>query len=678
MQLDFGLLSTIVLLLAQIGLGIYVLLRTSRTRSGFSFAGFCFSLSLWSFAAYMLKHAASVAGVELWGRYIFLGPVLIAYCFLYFSFIFPKGEIKGLLNLILAAFMLLMLALVPTPLILEKGVLTEAGPSPVWGTAYPLFSFYFLLYVIWGFYNFVRKFASSEGSEKTQIKYVGAGLFFTFLFGIIFNLVFPALKIARFIDLGPYLSLTAIGFAAYAIVKHRMMNISVIISRVVAEIIAILFLASIYLSLVGIYLTIGTGRIDVPFLLMTIAFGVLVGQTHQRLRLFIQTTSDKLFLRGKYDYYLELSEASLRVGEKLSLPAILRILYRIFDDVVEISSPRIFLPEHFSEAGKQSQRYVVYDKKEYSPVAAGEEIKFDSKLVEKLKAERKLILDPHDPKKELIVPCLLEDRLIAVFVLGRKLSEDPFTSEDIHLLEVLASQAAMALDHARSYEKIRADLEIVERQLARSQRLASLGTLTAGVTHEIRNPLTVIRSETERIANKERSRADLESYQELMLKHIDRIAGIVNRMLELAKEKPRSETDIDLNEVIETTVQFFAISGITLKRDLNKVPRIQGNSEEMQEVFVNLIQNSIEAMPKGGTLTLRTYSDRGRVVAEVSDTGKGIPDNILERIFDPFFSTRHEGVGLGLSIAYRIIRQHNGDVEVQSEAGRGTTFKITF
>jgi signal transduction histidine kinase len=105
---------------------------------------------------------------------------------------------------------------------------------------------------------------------------------------------------------------------------------------------------------------------------------------------------------------------------------------------------------------------------------------------------------------------------------------------------------------------------------------------------------------------------------------------------------------------------------------------IKGDPEEIQEVFVNLVQNAIEAMGQGGTLTIKTYQQGGRPVAEITDTGKGISPELKEKIFDPFFSTRHEGVGLGLSIAYRIVREHGGDIQVSSEVGKGTTFKVLF
>jgi len=301
-----------------------------------------------------------------------------------------------------------------------------------------------------------------------------------------------------------------------------------------------------------------------------------------------------------------------------------------------------------------------------------------SLLVSKLISSREPILFPQDSNRELIIPCLLEDRLIAILVLGRKLSEDHYTDEDIGLLEVLANQVAMALDHTRSYEKIKSDLEVAEIQLARSERLASLGTLTAGVTHEIRNPLTVIRSETERLANEERDLNYLKEYRELLLKHIDRIAGIVQRMLSMAKEKPRQEKEVDINEVIDLSLQLLTLGQIKIIKRFNKVPHIKGDPEEMEEVFVNLIHNSIHAMPENGTLTIKTYLEGGRTVAEVSDTGKGIPPENTEKIFDPFFSTRHEGVGLGLSIVYRIVREHGGDIKVTSEVGKGTTFKVIF
>ncbi|MDD5593626.1 MAG: ATP-binding protein, partial [Candidatus Margulisbacteria bacterium] len=163
------------------------------------------------------------------------------------------------------------------------------------------------------------------------------------------------------------------------------------------------------------------------------------------------------------------------------------------------------------------------------------------------------------------------------------------------------------------------------------------------------------------------------------LESVDRIESIVEGMLGLAREKNgRREAEVDLNKIIEKSLDFFPLEKITILKELGEIPVIKGDPGEIQEVFVNLIQNAIEAMQGVGTLTFRSYLEGQRVAVEVSDTGKGIPKDLHEKIFDPFFSTRHEGVGLGLSIAYRIIREHGGDIKVISEEGKGTTFKLIF
>ncbi|MBN3032576.1 MAG: hypothetical protein JW873_00580 [Candidatus Saganbacteria bacterium] len=492
------------------------------------------------------------------------------------------------------------------------------------------------------------------------------------------SLILPMFGYTQFGFLDSPGSLIFIGFTTYAITKHRLMDMSVVISRSVAEFLAVFFHAVIYLSLVIAYRAYVSTRIELAFLLLTMLYGIFVGQTHHRLRLFFQTTADKLFLRGEYNYYKALSDASSRVGSKLSLPDILKVLYDTFYDVIEVAEPRVFLPEFFTVADRTSADYVVYDPVTYQPQAESQRVKSGSVLTEVLVQQREPLTDVKALKAALVIPCLLEDRLIAFFALGLKLAETAYTEEDRRLLKVLANQVAITLDHSRSYGKIKADLEAAERQLERSQRLASLGTLTAGVTHEIRNPLTVIRAETERLGKQPRDAEYLKRYSELMLKHVDRIAGIVQRMLGLAKEKKRREADVDLNEVIRASLGCFFVSNVKVSADLGRIPALKGDPDELQEVFVNLIQNAFDSMPGGGELKLRSYQDDGHIMIEVSDTGKGVAEENREKIFDPFYSTRHEGVGLGLSIAYRIVREHGGDIKVESAVGHGATFKLIF
>ncbi|MFA4843723.1 MAG: ATP-binding protein [Candidatus Margulisiibacteriota bacterium] len=662
-------------------LGVFVLLKNIESRINRLFSAIAISLGLWTAAVFFAASSSSPELSLLWLKASHLLGAYLTVFFLLFAWIYPKEKNENPLFHVGLLFLPALFFTITIPLdqLIKTVIILPSGAKEVLqGPLYPLYSIYFLFYFGAAFLILLKKHFRSKGREKIGIAYIFLGFFSTALFAIAFDVVLPVLGVDKFWAFGPYSTVFLIGFMAYAIVKNRLMDISVAISRFVAEILAIIFHGIIYLALVWLYRAYLSSNIDLLFIVWTVVYGIIVGQTHQGIRTFFQTTSEKLFLRGKYDYYKALSDASARVGEKLSLAKILKVLYDTFHEVVEISNPRIFLPEYFTEADKTSAYYVVYDKESFAPQPDGQKVELNDPLVKALIAGRKLLHDKKDLGADLVIPCLLEDRLIAFFALGPKLSEEAYTNEDIRLLKILANQVAMALDHTRSYEKIRTELEETEKQLNRSQRLAAIGTLTAGVTHEIRNPLTVIRSETERLTNQPRDLDYLKQYQALLLKHIDRIAGIVDRMLGLAKEKQHCETEVFLNEIIETTLQCFAFGRLKVVRDLRPVPPIKGDPDEIQEVFVNLIQNALEAMQEDGTLTLKTYRDDGHVAVEVSDTGKGIPAEIREKIFDPFFSTRHDGVGLGLSIVYRIVREHGGDIKVESEIGQGTTLKLIF
>lgn len=662
-------------------LGAVVLYKGPRNRINVSFSIVVFSLAFWVATWAITFWVKDEAAKLFWTRMMLAGPSITPTAFVYFSYVFPKLDVK-LNKLLIWIFLVIpsviLVAAVPSGFYIASVKAAPWGIDFVPGPGYLLNSIFFVAYLGFAFIRLAIKFRKIRGFDRERMKYLFLGTFIAASIGLLVNFILPLVGFTQFNKFGPIGTTVIVAFTAYAIVEHRLMDISVIVSRTVAEFLAIIFHGTIYMTLVWFYRTYVSAGIDPLFLLWTVLYGILVGNTHQGLRLFFQTTSDKVFLHGRYDYYRALSDASSHVGEKLSLPDILKVLYETFHDVVEISNPRVFLPEYFAESEKTSTRYLVYDKEIFLPQKESQAIEFDDPLVKSLIAGREPAFEVKELNAALVVPCLLEERLIAFFALGAKLSEDPYTNEDLRLLKILANQVAITLDHSRSFEKIRADLEVAERQLERSQRLASLGTLIAGVTHEIRNPLTVIRSETERLANEVRDMDYLRQHRELLLKHIDRITGIVQRMLNLAREKPQQRTDVNLNDVIDCVLLLFPISRISLKKELKPIPSIKGDPEGLQEVFVNLIQNAIEAMPQGGTLTLRTYSEDHRVAAEVSDTGRGIPEEIRERIFDPFFSTRHEGVGLGLSIAYRIIREHGGDIKVLSEAGKGTTFKILF
>ncbi|NQT29730.1 MAG: hypothetical protein HQ596_04080, partial [Candidatus Saganbacteria bacterium] len=289
--------------------------------------------------------------------------------------------------------------------------------------------------------------------------------------------------------------------------------------------------------------------------------------------------------------------------------------------------------------------------------------------------------------KGVEIPLISSEGLEGVLRLGEKVSEDPYDDKDLRLFQTLQVQILSILDRIRPYQKIRKEFEAnqkklydAEIELERSRRLLSLGTLTAGVTHEIRNPLSVIRSESDRLADKTRDLKYLEEHRDLVAAQVKRIDSIVNRSLGLAKGEKSDKSSINLNDAIEAALQSMVLSSnVKLEKDLKAVPLIQGNADELRQVFDNLIHNAVRAMPDGGLIKLRTYLEDGQVAVQISDDGAGIPKEIQGKIFDPFFSTRHEGAGLGLSIAFQIMQYHGGTIQLESSTvGKGTTFLLSF
>lgn len=237
-------------------------------------------------------------------------------------------------------------------------------------------------------------------------------------------------------------------------------------------------------------------------------------------------------------------------------------------------------------------------------------------------------------------------------------------------------------------EKVRdrsAELVKMQSRVAQSERLASIGMLAAGVAHEVNNPLGGILALTaltlEDLPEDDASRENLEE----VVRQTERCRDIVKHLLEFSRQTEVSPEELDLNEVLDRTLGLLRrqslFFNIEIEPDLAPdLPRVYGDRSQLQQVFMNIFMNAVEAMDEQGTLGVvtRNVPDDEVVELRISDTGCGIPPEHIDRIFDPFFTTGKDGqgTGLGLSIAYGIISRHHGSIAVESEVGRGTTFII--
>ncbi|RXI96714.1 PAS domain-containing sensor histidine kinase [Anaerobacillus alkaliphilus] len=233
------------------------------------------------------------------------------------------------------------------------------------------------------------------------------------------------------------------------------------------------------------------------------------------------------------------------------------------------------------------------------------------------------------------------------------------------------------------YVAIRKDItdrKKVEEMILRSEKLALIGELAAGVAHEIRNPLTSLRGYTEFLKD-ETSEEEKQQYFDILLDEIERIDFIVSEFMLLAKPKVLKFNSKNINAVLTQTITFLKTEAkfkkVSIHTDLELDELIvQCDENQLKQVFLNLIKNAIEAMPNGGELTIRSKRKDNYVVIEFQDQGVGIPKEKLEKLGEPFFSTKESGNGLGLMVCFKIVADHKGTVKVESEVNVGTKFII--
>jgi signal transduction histidine kinase len=290
-------------------------------------------------------------------------------------------------------------------------------------------------------------------------------------------------------------------------------------------------------------------------------------------------------------------------------------------------------------------------------------------------------------------------------VLPRALYISPYPHPMLRALLSVASTTiigiltALWLNRFEKGRKARADLAAAYRALQESDRqlkenqemlihaekLASMGQLAASIAHEVNNPLSGVlvymHLMMKKIARGEVSKEQLLDYLSKMEFEITRSAKLIRNLLDFSSQSEPKMEEVDVTEVLNKALDLTVHSGASntrVERDLHPVPKVVADPEQLQEVFINLIMNAFQAMPEGGTLLLSIHAVDREVRIAVNDTGCGIPPENMGKLFTPFFSTKKEvkGVGLGLSVAYGIIQQFNGRIEVQSTVGKGSAFTV--
>jgi len=288
----------------------------------------------------------------------------------------------------------------------------------------------------------------------------------------------------------------------------------------------------------------------------------------------------------------------------------------------------------------------------------------------------------------IALPIRNKDRLTGVLELVNKKGETPFNQDDLEFLTIAANQIGIAMVNARLYERLQqkfaltqAELKNAQEQLLRSERISALAELSQGVAHEVRNPVMSIGGFAKRLRKKLEHDRVLQSYADIILKESARLERMVKDIEHYTALPEPDMRETKLSTLFDHVLSLWGQEpGAQLvKIELNLVPEdptLYIDKGQISLALINLLRNAADVMPQGGTIDISSYWEGGFLVICVKDQGPGIDAADLPRIFDPFFTAKPQGSGLGLTTVNRIISDHKGEIKVQSRLGEGTEFKI--
>jgi len=680
-------------------LGLFVLYRgETRELTRKTWFSLCLSASLWNAGKFLIEIAENETLAQMALYPLYVGAILIPSCYLHFV-LSLVAEVKKYRSALIVAYIASVIELG----LLFSGMLIE-------GVAYyPDVGFYevpagsFWLYVASyvlapgsAFVRLVLAFRRTDtGVKRNQFKYVIYSSLIGFLLG--------ATSFSPFItDLVPPFGAPLAYFytlpITYAVARYRLMDIDVIIKKsLVYASLLLMLLVPCFLVVIWGQVT-AFGNVSYPFSLSTLLLFIVVGFLFPKIRFRTEEALERVLFQRRVDYRDTLLRSSKEMVSIVDIEQLSNRLVRTVARALGSEKASLYLLDE-SKDTYNLKTSVGIDKEPYE----NNILPRDDAVVRILQSQREgvvreeLEMAPENPNAqrvagrmgdldaEISVPIISKDKLIGILNLGHKDGKEIYSSEDLELLSTLANQAAIAIENGRLYENLKQS----QATLRRADRLSSLGLLTAGLAHEIRNPLVAIRTFTQLLPERYNDAEFRDGFQGLALKEVDRICGLINDLLSFARPSRPKVIQENMNDVIDGIARILESEAkeknVEITRDFTAgLPKVWIDREQMKQVFMNLILNAIQAMTKGGTISISTRphsknqaGQAGQFVqVEVRDNGLGIPEENLEHIFDPFFTNKDEGSGLGLSISHQIVQEHGGYITVESKIGAGTSFFV--
>jgi signal transduction histidine kinase len=738
--------------------------------------------------------------LEMWGRFTFASASPMPAAFLAFTQCYPTPSrwpppwILRLTFGIGIAFSIFSLA---TPWVVHDVHFTQAGLTRATGVLYPAYSFYFLVGWVSALGVFVTKWSRASGMSRAQLQYLAAGVVIPVAGGIATNLVFP-LMTGRSTSswLGPYFGLLLVGIVGHAIIRHRLMDLRIVISRGLAYVILILIVFGVVLgSAHGAGWSAKTLLAQPELVLLAL---VALAMLTRPVQMVVNGLIDPYLYRGKIEYASALRHATHRLSHLMQPKELAGELEQILTEAL--------VPEFFAMAARPAE------KGPFEQLIAGPpnmaELVAVAALLFEAPTSSALIITPETAKGahriaheelraagvEVVITLGRRGRLLGIVLLGPRRSGDAYFARDLTFVDSLADLASIALENALLYRQqiqileysdrlleslnsavvavdvagritsfnpvskyllglqdrdkgaslnalpseigwalalaitdswspkdveveidhharglvpvilstatlhddsdqiagalvVLTDLSTVkalERQQRRIEHFTTMARFYAGIAHEIRSPLAAISNFISMLQDRFDDPEYRNTATRLLPGEVARIVGLADRLRLMAPSEDGKLSVVDLSTLLADLVAIHGATaeekGVRIVLEApNRATSVLGDRGQLIQLFLNLLKNAVEAMPNGGTVTIRCTDSTDTVTAQVLDEGAGFPSSLRANLFQPFFTTKPQGTGLGLSICKEIADFHRALLELVPRNDRGGTIaRVTF
>ena len=540
--------------------------------------------------------------------------------------------------------------------------------------------------------------SQSDSLRRNQVKYT----FTAFVIAIPATIDYIPKYGIEMYPFGFLFVLSFIFITAYAILRHHLLDIEVVIKRtvvfaglagsVVAVVSLVAFVSQDVLS----------RFVEIPKWLSSVFAAMIIAAVYGPLRNWLVNVTERYLFQKKYDYKELLKRFTDEVMVMVDLKQLVQMTVNTLSETVKLDGASLLLLDKDKRTYElvasrgANGRHIAFDEQEQFIRflrETHEPIGLDGPLG-KVRFPGSVHLSLKQLNARLCLPLHLHDDLIGVLCLGKKKSDEEFTKDDLDILLPLARTLGIAVSNAQLFE----ELAKTQAEAAQREKLAVIGTLSAGINHEICNPLGIVKAQCEAfLLDVEDGILVGKSAGDLMdrttaimrgaLKQIDRATAITQKLSNFAKpiKEPTAQpvsVAQEVDEVLLLVGHDLTLEKITVEQEIAPdLPPIVVDRRQLQEVLFNLIRNAGQAIQPPGTIRVRAHaSGEGQVRIEIADTGSGIPPDKLGKIYDPFFTTKEpgKGTGLGLFIVRQIVERNKGRISVESVVGKGTTFFLDF